>query len=120
MDIAVAAAKRAYKLSWGLKVSGYERGRLLNKLADLLEEHKDEVAALEALDGGELAVQCSSVFRSSQISMTGKVFLHASLFDVPRAISVARYFAGWADKNFGQTIEVCNTFSLSLTKVRLI
>ncbi len=52
VDIAVAAAKRAYKSSWGLKVPAYERGRLLGKLADLLEEHKDELAALEALDAG--------------------------------------------------------------------
>ncbi|KAI0812785.1 aldehyde dehydrogenase [Irpex lacteus] len=86
VDIAVAAAKRAYKSSWGLKVPAYERGRLLGKLADLLEEHKDELAALEALDAG-------------------KLFLHTSLFEVPTAIQVARYFAGWADKNFGQTIE---------------
>lgn len=53
VDIAVKAAKQAYKTSWGLKVSGYERGRLLNKLADLLEKHAEEFAALEALDTGK-------------------------------------------------------------------
>ena len=53
VDIAVKAAKQAFKTSWGLKVSGYDRGRLLNKLADLLEKHADELSALEALDVGE-------------------------------------------------------------------
>ncbi len=49
---AVAAAKHAYKTVWGQKVSAYERGRLLSKLADLMEEHIDEICALEALDSG--------------------------------------------------------------------
>ena len=53
IDIAVQAARKAYKTSWGLKVPAYERGRLLNKLADLIEEHADEVCAIEALDIGK-------------------------------------------------------------------
>lgn len=52
VDIATEAAKKAYKTSWGLKVPGTQRARLLNKLADLLEAHTDEFAALEALDVG--------------------------------------------------------------------
>lgn len=52
IDIAAKAAKKAYKTSWGLKVPGPEREKLLNRLADLLEEHGDEFAALEALDVG--------------------------------------------------------------------
>lgn len=47
------AAKKAYKTAWGLKVPGYERGRLLAKLADLIEKHADELSALEALDAGK-------------------------------------------------------------------
>ena len=43
IDIAVAAAKRAMSESWGTKCSSYDRGRLLSKLADLYEEHKDEM-----------------------------------------------------------------------------
>jgi aldehyde dehydrogenase (NAD+) len=54
VDIAVDAAKKAYKTSWGLKVPGAQRGRLLNKLADLMEEHADEIAAIETLDVGEI------------------------------------------------------------------
>lgn len=53
VDIAVKAAQRAYKTVWGLKTPGRERGRLLGKLADLMEAQSDEFAALEALDVGQ-------------------------------------------------------------------
>ena len=52
-DIAVKLARETFKTRWGLKVPGSERGKLLNNLADLLEKHVDELAALEALDVGE-------------------------------------------------------------------
>ncbi|PSS37838.1 hypothetical protein PHLCEN_2v306 [Hermanssonia centrifuga] len=86
INAAVAAAKHAYKTVWGQKVSAYERGRLLSKLADLMEEHIDEICALEALD-------------------SGKHFLIVKSMDFPRAIQTVRYYAGWADKHHGQTIE---------------
>ena len=54
IDIAVEVARKAYKTAWGLKIPGSERGRLLDKLADLLEENADELAALEAFDCGSL------------------------------------------------------------------
>jgi acyl-CoA reductase-like NAD-dependent aldehyde dehydrogenase len=44
---------QAYKTSWGLKCPGVTRGKLLNKLADLLEANTEELAALESLDVGE-------------------------------------------------------------------
>lgn len=56
IDIAVKAARAAYKTSWGLKVPGAERGRMLNKFADLIEEHIEELAALESLNVGSYAV----------------------------------------------------------------
>lgn len=43
---------QAYKTSWGLKVPGTERGKLLFKLADLVEKHMDELAALDTLNVG--------------------------------------------------------------------
>ena len=52
VDLAVKAAREAYKTSWGLKVSGYDRGRLLSKLADVIEQNIDELSAIEALDCG--------------------------------------------------------------------
>lgn len=56
-----------------------ERGRLLYKLADLVEKHQDELAALEALDNG-------------------KPFAFAKAADVGLTIKTFRYYAGWADK----------------------
>ncbi|KAF5346453.1 hypothetical protein D9756_010086 [Leucocoprinus leucothites] len=49
---AVNAAEKAFKTSWGLKVPGAQRGRLISKFADLLEKHQDELCALEALNVG--------------------------------------------------------------------
>jgi aldehyde dehydrogenase (NAD+) len=86
VDRAVAAAKRAFETSWGLKVPGAQRGELLNKLADLLVLHSDELAALEALDNG-------------------KTFMWAKGLDLSMSIATIRYYAGWADKIHGQVIE---------------
>lgn len=52
IDLAVEAAQKAYETTWGLHTPGVDRSRLLDKLADLLEAHIDEFAALEALDSG--------------------------------------------------------------------
>ena len=52
VDIAVDAAKKAYKTSWGLKVPGEQRGKMLFKLADLMEQRAEEIAAIETLDVG--------------------------------------------------------------------
>jgi aldehyde dehydrogenase (NAD+) len=58
----------------------------LNKLADLIERHSDELAALEALDNG-------------------KTFSWAKGLDLTMSIGTIRYYAGWADKIHGQVIE---------------
>lgn len=96
VDRAVVAAKRAFDNSWGLKVPGSERGKLLGKLADLLEAHSDELAALEALDNG-------------------KTFFWAKNADVNYSIETIRYYAGWADKIQGQVIET-NEARLTYTR----
>ena len=46
------AAEKAFKTSWGMKVPGTERGKLMLKLADLMERNWDELAAIESLDAG--------------------------------------------------------------------
>lgn len=61
------------------QASGYERSRLLNKLADLIEKHAEELAGLEALDNG-------------------KAFTVARDVDVAMTVQCFRYYAGWADK----------------------
>ncbi|KAJ7087940.1 aldehyde dehydrogenase [Mycena belliarum] len=86
VNIAVKAAKMAYKTSWGLKCPGATRGRLLTRLADLIERDIDEFAALEALNAG-------------------KPFHIAKAQDMAGVIQWIRYFGGWADKIQGNTIE---------------
>ena len=56
VDTAVKAAQKAFDTTWGLNTSGAARGALMNKLADKMEEHLDELSALEALDNGASSV----------------------------------------------------------------
>jgi aldehyde dehydrogenase (NAD+) len=86
VDIAVEAAQKAFETTWGLNAPGSLRSELLWKLAQLMERHHHELAAIEALDNG-------------------KTFNWAKGGDVTFAISVIKYFAGWADKITGQTLE---------------
>src|SRR5947209_11829613 len=50
---AVRAARTAFDHGPWRRMAAAERGRLLNKLADLIEKHADELARLEALDNGK-------------------------------------------------------------------
>lgn len=50
---AVKAARRAFETEPWSKLNGYERGRLINKLADLMEKNREELAAIETLDNGK-------------------------------------------------------------------
>lgn len=86
VDRAVQAAKRAFHTSWGLKAPGALRGKLLSNLARLMEEHGDELAALETLDNG-------------------KTLSNSKNIDLAMAIATIQYYAGWADKLHGQVIE---------------
>ncbi|GAA6015238.1 hypothetical protein JCM10207_003657 [Rhodosporidiobolus poonsookiae] len=87
VDRAVDVAQKAYDTVWGERVPGYERGRLLMKLADLFDEHRVQLASVEALDNG-------------------KPYSIAHAFDVAEAAACLRYYAGWADKEHGKVIEV--------------
>jgi acyl-CoA reductase-like NAD-dependent aldehyde dehydrogenase len=49
----VAAARKAFRETWGKNVSGFERSRLINKLADLMERDKQVLAELECLNNGK-------------------------------------------------------------------
>jgi len=86
VDLAVAAAQKAFDTTWGSNVSGSARGRLLNKLADLMEARYDELCAVEALDNG-------------------KTFNWAKNVDVGFSIATIRYYAGWSDKIHGKTFD---------------
>ncbi len=88
IDLAVQAARRAFDDGpWRTKISARKRGHLLYKLADLVDQNAQELAALETLDNGK------------PIGET----MHA---DVPLVAQCFRYFAGLADKVQGDVIPV--------------
>src|SRR5216684_7508529 len=92
VDRAVGAARRAFedRSSAWRKLSASERGRLIWKLADLVEKNIDELAELETLDNGK------PIFESRYV-------------DMPMVIDVLRYYAGWATKIHGETINTTET-----------
>jgi aldehyde dehydrogenase (NAD+) len=91
VDKAVGAARKAFEQGPWRKMNASERGRLLFRLADLIETNIDELASLESLDNG-------------------KPFSAAKRVDVTKAVACYRYFAGWADKIQGKTIPIDGDF----------
>lgn len=85
IDLAVKAARRAFEQGPWSRLTPGQRGKLIWKLADLIEENLEEFAQIESLDNGKpLAV--------------------ARVADVPLAVDLFRYMAGWATKIDGQTL----------------
>jgi phenylacetaldehyde dehydrogenase len=82
---AVAAARRAFDGGPWRKMSGSQRGRLLWKLAELIENNLEELAELESIDNG-------------------KPVAVARVADVPLTVDIFRYMGGWATKMTGSTI----------------
>ncbi len=87
VDRAVRAARRAFEEGAWRRLPGRARGRLLYKLADLIEQRTEEFAQLESLDNGKPL----AVARAADVALTIEHF---------------RYYAGWADKLEGETIPV--------------
>jgi phenylacetaldehyde dehydrogenase len=85
IDAAVKAARKAFDSGPWPRMTASERGKLVWKLADLLEEHLEEFATLETLDNG-------------------KPLTVARAADIPLAAEMFRYMAGWATKLEGTTI----------------
>jgi acyl-CoA reductase-like NAD-dependent aldehyde dehydrogenase len=84
IDAAVRAARTALDGAWGA-LSGRDRGRLLERVAALIERDGEILARLEALD-------------------IGKPLAQPTMLDVPQTIATFRHFAGWADKIPGRVI----------------
>ncbi|XP_037672980.1 LOW QUALITY PROTEIN: aldehyde dehydrogenase, mitochondrial [Choloepus didactylus] len=92
VDRAVKAARAAFRLGspWR-RMDASERGRLLYRLADLIERDRSYLAALETLDNG-------------------KPYITSYLVDLDMVLKCLRYHAGWADKNHGKTIPTDGDF----------
>src|SRR2546421_2311554 len=87
VDLAVKAARRAFENGPWRTMTASERGRAIWKLADLMEQHLEQFAELETLDNGKPI----SVARAA---------------DVPLAVDLFRYMAGWTTKIEGATIPI--------------
>jgi phenylacetaldehyde dehydrogenase len=85
INLAVKAARAAFETGPWSKISPSERGKLIWKLADLMEKNAEEFAQLESLDNG-------------------KALKIARVADIPLSIDHMRYYAGWATKIEGNTI----------------
>ncbi|MBK8220519.1 MAG: aldehyde dehydrogenase family protein [Candidatus Obscuribacter sp.] len=91
VDKAVKAARRAFETGPWRKMSTAERARIMLRLADLIEKHADELAQIETLDNG-------------------KPINESRYVDVPQTVETFRYYAGWATKLEGETINANTNF----------
>jgi len=91
VDDAVRSARQAFESDEWRGMDPHHRARLLNRLAELIEERASELAEIETRDNGKPA------FESSRV-------------DLPSVVENYRYFAGWADKVGGRTIPVSGPF----------
>src|SRR3989441_1963970 len=96
IDRAVAAARTAFDRGPWPRMTAAERGRIVWKLGDLVTQHLDEMARLESL-------------------CTGKTMFDSGKVETPFAAEVFRYFAGWATKIHGETLQLRdNAFTFTL------
>ncbi|MFF5992695.1 phenylacetaldehyde dehydrogenase StyD [Prauserella flavalba] len=84
VDAAVAAARAQLSGEWAA-LPGSQRGRILHRVAELIERDAGTLARLEAMD-------------------VGKPLAQPSMLDIPNAARTFRHFAGWADKITGQVV----------------
>lgn len=82
---AVKAARKSFEAGHYRFMSSHERGKLIYRLADAIEDNLEDFAQMESLDNGKPV----NIARAA---------------DVPLVIEHFRYYAGWADKIEGETI----------------
>ncbi len=96
IDLAVAAARKAFDAGAWPRMAAAERGRVVWKLGDLIQQNLDEMARLESLN-------------------TGKTMFDSGKVEIPFAAEVFRYYAGWATKIHGETLQLRdNAFTFTL------
>ncbi len=98
VDRAVAAARKAFNTTWGRNSSPGQRAAVLFKLAELMEQHAEELSELESLDNG-------------------KPRWIAETMDIADTAGCFRYYAGLADKIEGKTIEQKEGEKLAFTRL---
>jgi phenylacetaldehyde dehydrogenase len=86
VDRAVAAARTAFDDGRWTGCRPYQRERIINRLADLIEQHIPELAELESIDNGK-----------PKSASQG--------YDMPKCVQTLRYMAGWATKVIGEHVE---------------
>lgn len=96
VDLAAKAARRAFEEGPWPKMDARDRGKILYKIAELIEKNLEELAVVETTDNGKPITQSRTV-------------------DVPYTAETFYYYAGWADKIHGETIPVRgNMFNYTL------
>ncbi len=90
VDRAVKTARKALEQGPWKKTDAADRGRMLYRLADLIEKEAEELAALESLNSGKT--------------------ISDSRGDLQGVVNTLRYYAGWADKIEGRTVPVRGNF----------
>ncbi|KAL4242891.1 aldehyde dehydrogenase family protein [Abortiporus biennis] len=86
VNVAVSAARKAFKTSWGLNVTSSFRANCLLKLADIMSQNVDAIAAIETLD-------------------VGTPFTMTRGYLIPEAVETLKYYAGLSGKTHGHTKE---------------
>lgn len=94
VDIAVAAARKAFNGPWRQETPE-NRGKLLTNLANLIEKNLDLIAAVESLDNGKALAMAKG--------------------DIGMVVGCLRYYGGWADKIEGSVIDT-NPDTFTYTK----
>ncbi|EGG17273.1 aldehyde dehydrogenase [Cavenderia fasciculata] len=95
VDMAVRAARQAFQRGspWRT-ISGMERGKMMNRLADLIEKDREILARIETVN-------------------TGKPIFESFNFDIVQVVNCIRYFAGFTDKIVGKTLPLSATENLA-------
>jgi acyl-CoA reductase-like NAD-dependent aldehyde dehydrogenase len=96
VDLAVAGARKAFDEGPWPRMSPHERGRVVWRLGELIQQYLDEMARLESV-------------------CTGKTMFDSGKVEIPFAAEVFRYYAGWATKIHGETLQLRdNAFTFTL------
>ncbi|KAM1061869.1 hypothetical protein ACFX14_026180 [Malus domestica] len=91
VDLAVEAARAAFENGPWPRLPGSERGRIMLKFADLIDQHVEELASLDTVNAGNL-------------------FGDGKIAGIPSVANSLRYYAGAADKIHGEVLKMSRDF----------